>query len=150
MTFRVIQFEPWHMKEVLDNPPSDGSLETWRLPEDTNNFEVYYSLGSSFSFVNNGHIIAAFGLKKMWKGHWHIWFFGTDKVHKDGLKIIRFVERQIPILVREKNIKRIQTQVHADWIRAQRSIKILGFIQDGFFKHYGPDGSDYINYRRLF
>ena len=51
MTFRVIQFEPWHMKEVLDNPPSDGSLETWRLPEDTNNFEVYSMLTRNISLL---------------------------------------------------------------------------------------------------
>lgn len=150
MTFRIIQFEAHHMNDVLTSNPSIGSTIEWRNPTNELNYEKYYSLDTSFSFVDNGHIVATYGLKKMWDHVWHIWFYGTDKVHKHPQKILRFIDKSLPIIAKQKSIKRIHTQVHADWDRAIKSLKFLQFAEDGFFENYGPDGSNYYNYRRLF
>ena len=74
MTFRIIQFEAHHMNDILTSNPSIGSTIEWRNPTNELNYEKYYSLDTSFSFVDNGHIVATYGLKKMWDIVWKFCF----------------------------------------------------------------------------
>jgi RimJ/RimL family protein N-acetyltransferase len=47
-------------------------------------------------------------------------------------------------------IKRLQTSVKADSKLALRFAEWLGLKQEGLMKNYGPDGSDYYRYARIF
>jgi len=61
----------------------------------------------------------------------------------------RNFKEKFDILVKTSKVKRIQTNVKADFKLGHRFAEWLGFEKEGLMKYYGPDGSNYIRYARI-
>ena len=53
------------------------------------------------------------------------------------------------MLIKNNNIKRLQTSVKADCEMAIRFAKWLGLKPEGVMKSYGPAGEDFIRFARI-
>ena len=53
-------------------------------------------------------------------------------------------------IIKEQELVRIQAAVRADWPEAQRFAEFLGLENEGLMRKYGPDGSDYFRFAKVF
>ena len=53
-------------------------------------------------------------------------------------------------VVLEHRLVRLQTAVRTDWPQAQRFAQFFGLENEGLMKKYGPDGTDYFRYSRVY
>ena len=145
---RIIPFRVIHADELIEgglnkNAPEYNS-QTWK--EWARSF-TKKDLG--FSGVENGHLIGAAGLVKVWDGVFEGWFLGGWRLHENKFSSIRIVRRELDKMVVDNNIHRLQCVVRADWNEAQKFIEFLGWEKEGLMKKYSTDGEDYYRYARV-
>ena len=103
----------------------------------------------SFTGLVNNKPIAAGGVFPLWDGVAEGWVLATKDIHKYPLTFAKIIKHRTEYMLKNNNIKRLQTSVKADCDVAIRFAKWLGLKQEGLMKHYGPDGSDYYRYARI-
>ena len=93
------------------------------------------------------------GIGVLWPGVAEAWMLLTptiDKLttHERGIVGLR-IARSIRLAVKEYRLHRLQTTVLRGDDRARGFIKWLGFEYEGDMVCYGPDGSTYMRYSKL-
>tara|TARA_R110000824_G_scaffold208881_2_gene394694 strand:+ start:454 stop:894 length:441 start_codon:yes stop_codon:yes gene_type:complete len=144
----VADYKPEHGKEILDGKMNKGAPH--HISKYLDFAESLYVPGQSFSAIDNGHLIACGGIKQLWPGVAEVWFLSTDKVHHQVRPIVKIVFKYLKILIEEQELVRIQSAVRADWPEAQRFAQFIGLENEGLMKKYGPDGSDYFRFAKVF
>jgi len=106
--------------------------------------------GLSFTAIHDDNIIASGGFKLLWQGVAEIWFLASNRFHDHKKTIIKLVKVKIEEVVLEHRLVRLQTAVRTDWPQAQRFAQFFGLENEGLMKKYGPDGTDYFRYSRVY
>ena len=148
MSVKIIPFENKHAEYILSQNLNSKFLEL--RPEHKKYAYFLKQFGMSFTGIVNNIPIAAGGVFPLWDGVAEGWVLGTDQMHKYPITIARVIKHRTEIMCKNNLFKRLQTSVKADCEIAIRFAKWLGFKPEGLMKHYGPDGSDYYRFARIF
>jgi len=148
VSVKIIPFENKHAEYILSQNLNSKFLEL--RPEHKKYAYFLKQFGMSFTGIVNNTPIAAGGVFPLWDGVAEGWVLGTDQMHKYPITIARVIKHRTEIMCKNNLFKRLQTSVKADCEIAIRFAKWLGFKPEGLMKHYGPDGSDYYRFARIF
>ena len=66
------------------------------------------------------------------------------------LPLLRAIRSLIPTISRSMRLQRVQMVVNTQVMGAQRFAEYLKFECEGLLRAFGPDGSDYFMYSRIF
>ena len=146
MSVKIVPFENKHAEYILSQPLNSRFLEL--RPEHKK--YVLKRIGMSFTGIVNNIPIAAGGVFPLWDGVAEGWVLGTAEMKKYPITFARVIKHRTEMMCKNNSFKRLQTSVKADCEIAIRFAKWMDFKPEGLMKHYGPDGSDYYRYARIF
>lgn len=144
----IIPFENAHAEYIVSQRMNDKFLE---LSPQHKKFAYFLKeIGMSFTGVVNNKPIAAGGIFPLWDNVAEGWVLATNEIHRYPITLAKVIKQRTEMMCLNNKIKRLQTSVKADSKLAIRFAEWLGLKQEGLMKKYGPDGSDYYRYARLF
>ena len=143
----IVQFENKHAEQILDIGLNSELLEL--KPEHRKYAYYLESVGMSFTGLINGKPIAAGGVFHLWDGVAEGWVLATKEIYKYPVFCAKHIKKRTEMLIKNNNIKRLQTSVKADCEMAIRFAKWLGLKPEGVMKSYGPAGEDFIRFARI-
>ena len=144
----IIPFENAHAEYIVSQRMNDKFLE---LSPQHKKFAYFLKeIGMSFTGVVNNKPIAAGGIFPLWDNVAEGWVLATNEIHRYPITLAKVIKQRTEMMCLNNKIKRLQTSVKEDSKLAIRVAEWLGLKQEGLMKQYGPDGSDYYRYARLF
>lgn len=99
----------------------------------------------------DGEILGALGVFPMWPGVASGWVLLSGYALEHHWKSIsRHVKRELDAVIERDGLRRVQTVVRADWVKAMDWAEWLGFTADGVFDNYGYGGEGtFLSYARV-
>ena len=143
----IVPFKSEHAKKILAKGLNDVALEL--RPEHKKYVVDIEDIGMSFTGLLNNQPIAAGGICYLWDGVAEGWVLATKDIYKYPIFCAKHIKKRTEMLIKNNNIKRLQTSVKADCEMAIRFAKWLGLNSEGLMKNYGPDGEDFIRFARI-
>ena len=144
----IVPFKSDHAKKILELGMNEPALEL--KPEHHQYIVNFGTIGMSFTGTVNNVPIAAGGVHHLWDNVAEGWVIGSKLIWKYPITFGRAIKIRTDYLATNNNIKRIQTAVKSDCSKAIRFAEWLGFKREGLMKKYGPDGSDYYLYAKVY
>ncbi len=142
---------PWAPSHLYLCELNDFDQQTMALIEDyQKHLQSYADVGLAFTVIGKGEIHAMFGLWYLWSGVAEAWLMPSKHIDKKTIALHRGSLRFFEYAANETGIKRLQFTVNSQNVRADRWARRCHFQKEGVLKHYGPDGSDYFMYARIF
>lgn len=142
-----VPFENEHAEYILNQPSNSKFLEL--RPEHKKYAYFLKQIGMSFTGLVDNKPIAAGGVFPLWENVAEGWVLATKEINNYPITFAKVIKHRTEYMLKNNNIKRLQTSVKADCELAIRFAKWLGLKEEGLMKHYGPDGSDYFRYARI-
>ena len=105
--------------------------------------------GMAFSMIDDGHLVSAAGIYKVWDGVGEAWLLPSSRMLASPRRTIKAVRSFLDDISEREGFRRVQATTHADFTRGRRFLEWLGFQNEGVLRGYGPDGSDHIIYARV-
>ena len=143
----IVPFENKHAEQILETGLNSKLLEL--KPEHKKYAYYLKEVGMSFTGLVNDKPIAAGGVFTLWDGVAEGWVLATKDIYKYPIFCAKHIKKRTEMLIKNNNIKRLQTSVKADCEMAIRFAKWLGLNPEGVMKSYGPDGADFIRFARI-
>jgi len=145
------QMIPWMPSHLYLCDLNEFDQKTMGLFADYNSYlQNYAAAGTAFTVLGNGKIHAMFGMWQLWPGVAEAWLIPSKHIDKKTIALHRGALRFFEYISNETGIKRLQFTVHSQNVRADRWAQRCHFEKEGVLKNYGPDGSDYFMYARLY
>lgn len=98
----------------------------------------------------NGRVVAIFGLTIIWPGVVEVWSLLSREVKRIPLAVIKNILLGLSFYQKHLHVKRFQMTVKNDYMDGHRFARFLGFTHEGVMHAWGPDGSDFALYGRVF
>ena len=143
----IVPFENKHADQILEQGLNSEILEL--KPEHRKYAYFLKEVGKSFTGLVNDIPIAAGGVFHLWDGVAEGWVLATKEIYKYPVFCAKHIKKRTEMLIKNNNIKRLQTSVKADCEMAIRFAKWLGLKPEGVMKSYGPAGEDFIRFARI-
>ena len=143
----IVPFENKHAEQILEQGLNSEFLEL--KPEHKKYAFFLKEVGMSFTGLVNNRPIAAGGVFHLWDGVAEGWVLATKEIYKYPVFCAKHIKKRTEMLIKNNNIKRLQTSVKADCEMAIRFAKWLGLKPEGVMKSYGPAGEDFIRFARI-
>ena len=143
----IVPFENKHAEQMLDIGLNSKLLEL--KPEHRKYTYFLKEVGMSFTGLVDNKPIAAGGVFHLWDGVAEGWVLATKEIYKYPVFCAKHIKKRTEMLIKNNNIKRLQTSVKADCEMAIRFAKWLGLKPGGVMKSYGPAGEDFIRFARI-
>ena len=140
-------FENKHAEQMLDIGLNSKLLEL--KPEHRKYTYFLKEVGMSFTGLVDNKPIAAGGVFHLWDGVAEGWVLATKEIYKYPVFCAKHIKKRTEMLIKNNNIKRLQTSVKADCEMAIRFAKWLGLKPEGVMESYGPAGEDFIRFARI-
>ena len=142
---RIVPFAPEHLNEVERRGFEEAAL--MKLGDLSARAAMYMQYGPAFTGVADGVVIGCAGVVTHWEGVGEAWAFISTAAAAHPLGITKAVKGWLDA---QKAYRRIQANVKADDERAVRWIRLLGFENEGLMRAFGPDGTDFRRFVRLY
>ena len=143
----IVPFENKHAEQMLDIGLNSKLLEL--KPEHRKYTYFLKEVGMSFTGLVDNKPIAAGGVFHLWDGVAEGWVLATKEIYKYPVFCAKHIKKRTEMLIKNNNIKRLQTSVKADCEMAIRFAKWLGLKPEGVMESYGPAGEDFIRFARI-
>lgn len=104
----------------------------------------------SFTAILGGNMVACFGSHEMWDGVTESWLIGSKHLNSVPITLTRMCRRYLDVVAREKRLHRMQITVDTQDKVAVRWAIALKFEYEGLLRKYGPHGSDFIIFSRIY
>ena len=143
----IVPFENKHAEQMLDIGLNSKLLEL--KPEHRKYTYFLKEVGMSFTGLVDNKPIAVGGVFHLWDGVAEGWVLATKEIYKYPVFCAKHIKKRTEMLIKNNNIKRLQTSVKADCEMAIRFAKWLGLKPEGVMKSYGPAGEDFIRFARI-
>ena len=143
----IVPFENKHAEQILEQGLNSEFLQL--KPEHKKYAFFLKEVGMSFTGLVNNRPIAAGGVFHLWDGVAEGWVLATKEIYKYPVFCAKHIKKRTEMLIKNNNIKRLQTSVKADCEMAIRFAKWLGLKPEGVMKSYGPAGEDFIRFARI-
>jgi len=144
----IIPFKSEHAQSILGLGMNEPAFEL--RPEHHKYVVSMEEVGMSFTGTVNSIPIAAGGVNHLWDNVAEGWVIASKEIWKYPITCARAIKIRTDYLATNNKIKRIQTSVKSDCDKAIRFAEWLGFKREGLMKQYGPDGSDYYLYAKVY
>lgn len=137
-------------------PYEEGDMEYVRqnpFQEEVKNYPDLPVPANTYTCVFDGDIVAVGGIKLFFEGVGEAWIIFTKPSRKEGIFGIiacRAIKRELDKLIAKLKLRRCEAQARADFPKAIKFVKALGFGDPYVRKYYCPDGSDMILYSQVF
>ena len=120
---------------------------TQRKYEEAYGWIIDLRLGPVYAGEVEGKTICLFGFTSPWKGLAEMWLVPLDGFETcvDAGRKFRDVAHFMQV---RHGYRRLQACVDATIPRNSRSLEYMGFKKEAVLTEYGPDGQDFIMYRR--
>lgn len=115
------------------------------------NYCAFENMGPAYTARHSGKIIFCGGIRLMWEGVGEVWSIG-DKVlaRRYAKEVYLWQDELLKQEVKNRRFHRLQAHVVKKWKSACNFMERLGFAPEAVLYKYGPDGSDYVLYARIF
>lgn len=100
-------------------------------------------VGSSWTAICKGKVIAVFGIRYIWNGLAEMWMVPSKDIHKYAISLVRGARALTDTAIHDNEIKRLQIVVKVENDVALRFAKSLGFGVESVMTKFGPEGADY-------
>jgi len=145
---KIVPFR-WYHPRAMDLRPFD--LEAYEhLPDLEQSLKYYETEEHSYTAFLDGKPVCAFGSHILWNGVSESWMMTGHQIEKRPITITRMCRRYFDYVARELLLHRMQITCNCNDLLAMRFAIALGFQEEGLLKKYGPDGSDYVIFARLY
>ena len=144
----VEEFEPSHFFQMTYNAFDRKTIDEQESHEEM--IAELNSHGHSIAFLHDKQILALFGFHEMWTGVLEVWMLPAPQIRGHVVTGHRAALRFFPFLASQYRAKRLQFAVCCTNVVADIWAKRCYFEREGLMRRYGPDGSDYFLYARLF
>jgi hypothetical protein len=145
---KIVPFR-WYHPRSMDL--RDFDLAAYQNLEDFETSLRYYETEPfSFTAVLGGKMVACFGSHEMWDGVTESWLIGSKQLNIVPITLTRMCRRYLDVVAREKRLHRMQITCDKKDKVAVRWAIALKFEQEGLLRKYGPDGSDFIMFSRIY
>jgi len=145
---QVRPFEPDDLLMIQAREP-DSSIAAG-IPDLVESARLYEKYGPAFTGLIDGVPLAAAGLVIIWPGVATGWAFTSAMVPKYRLSFHRTIKQYLDMLVRERNLHRVQVEIPVSHTVSREWVKRLGFHEEGIMRQFGADKSDYVRSVRLY
>jgi len=108
-----------------------------------------YESHPGWSGFCDGKLIASIGIIVPYPGLGEAWAVITPLGHQHALWLHRHVKSGILSLSEALKLRRLQATVKANFPEGRRWAESLGFVAEAILEGWGPDGSDYVMYKRM-
>ena len=110
----------------------------------------YANSGIAYTGISQGKVYAMFGVYEFWKGSAEGWLIPSKNLRQKTIPFHRTALRFFELAAERMRIKRLQFTIHSQNVQALKWAERCYFDFEGTMRRYGPDGSDYKIYSRLF
>ncbi len=144
---KVERFDPKHFAEAR---PIVEHQQMMGMVNCDHTAETFAKFPSATLRSDEGEIIACGGIVILWKGVGEAWGLTTKLVEDYRILYYKTTKTMIEGFAKALKLHRVQATVPVGHEPAARFIIKLGFAREGLLKKFGPDGSDFIMFGRLF
>ena len=140
----VVHFQPEHCDELLQHLPED----------DIRRGDQYVSAiaekDSSWSLLDNGHLIFSCGIYPIWDGVGEAWFLPSEKTRQHKISTVKILLDRIDYVAERFNLQRVQATADCEIPRDKKFLELLDFKVEARMKRYGPTRHDFYLMARFF
>ena len=98
--------------------------------------------GMANSVFIDGEIAAVGGVIPLYKGVGTLWSYVSDRMRGHGVELVRFLRREIPIVMKNLGLHRLHVTVQCHLDEYVQFSRLLGFEIESRMKAASPDGRD--------
>lgn len=148
----IIPFEWYHFAAMELREQEKNYFDLF--PDFMERVKMQAKRGPCFTAICEGEGIAScWGFAQMWPGVFEVWLLTSTLIEKS------FEHKRCMVLTSISAIAdaaiglqahRFQMTINPRFSYSERFAKALKFEQEGVLKAYGPDGSDFLLYARIF
>ena len=140
----VVHFEPEHSEELLQHLPADDKRR------DAEYATMISEYDSSWSLIDNGHLIFSCGIYPIWDGLGEAWFLPSQDLGKHKFRTIKILLDRIDFIADKFQMKRIQATADCEIPRDRKFLELVGFEVEARMNRYGVNGNDFYLMTRFF
>ena len=143
----IVPYEAWHATNILERGLNNGAPEsTYSFGHVVNDMGVD---GQSFTGIQDGVVIACGGVLPMWPGVGEGWVLASGEIHNNKFATVRICRSILQKIMDDYGYWRIQGATLANWESGVKFARMLGFVNEGLMKRFGPGGEDYLRHARV-
>lgn len=139
----VVSAEAWHLEQIQLKSVFDSEGDVRKR------LRAALALPYTFTILNQGVPVAIIGGEYLWNGVARVWAVVSDGARKNPLAFHRAVLRFMKFFRKGLSLHRVQMTVKCDFIEGIRWAESLGFKNEVRLAKYGPDGSDYFLFAKV-
>lgn len=145
---KVVDWHPvhYHLIELND---FDADLAS-RFPDYLRQLQHFSETGVAYTGFGDGEVYAMFGVFDLWPGVSQAWLIPSRKISKKTMSFHRAALRFFDFYAAQMCTNRIQITVCIANVSAHKWAKRCYFKSEGIMRKYGPDGSDYEMFAKVF
>lgn len=145
---KIVPFR-WYHPRSMDLREYD-MLAYSEFPDFEDHLRYYETEPFSFTAIHRGKMVACFGSNVVWPGVSESWLIGSNHLNLFPLTLTRMCRRYLDVTAREMKLHRMQITCNTNDKLAVRWAIALQFEQEGLLRQYGPCGSDYIMFSKVY
>lgn len=111
---------------------------------------AYATHGIAYTAIVDGRVLGMFGIYQLWSGVGEAWLIPSRHIQQKTFSFHRAALRFFDYVPKKMKLKRLQITVCSSNGLADRWANRCYFNREGLLKRYGPEGSDYWMYARLY
>lgn len=142
------EFKKYHLHIM------DLNYEQKQLIKNISNYDGYIDaqakMGLSVSVLVDSIPYACFGIFPLWKGVYECWLILDNKARTRYVPLGRSSRKIFSRLSSMMVLKRLQMYVISTNLLYKKYAEFCKFEKEGLLRAFGPEGSDYYIYSRLF
>jgi len=146
--YKLVLFSPAHF--LLLTPTDEVSINVRVIPDYLNYLSQTVKTGQAYTILKNNKVYCCFGVFPLLPGRGEAWMIRNARADPPTLPLLRAIRSLIPTISRSMRLQRVQMVVNTQVMGAQRFAEYLKFECEGLLRAFGPDGSDYFMYSRIF
>lgn len=108
-----------------------------------------YDLIDGYTALIDGKIIMVGGIMMKWEGVGEAWAFITEDVRNNLIGPYKCLRKMLDVLIKEKQLRRVEASARADFLPGQNMLKHLGFEYEGCLRKGSRDEIDIYIYGKL-
>lgn len=148
MSVEVVQYEPEHAYDILSHMREEEVNLSKHIDWDKW-VNAWKQNGPAYTLIINGKIVACAGVVLMeWKKG-QAWVLLSSLFYQYKKTTYKLIKRFLELIIKTKDLKRVEAFVRPDFEEAINFIKHLGFNFQGLQECYGPNGEDYLMFARI-
>ena len=144
---KIVKFEAWHLEWIDYTVMARSSIENY-VPDREEHGKVLETLGTSYTGLRKGQVIACGGIIAGFKGVGDLWLYlgkETFAQKRVALRVFKYFLEQIHS---DYDLHRLQAVVKSDFVEGHRFAKFFGFESEGEMKQYSPDKENFYRYAK--